>query len=61
MQKDLQHSIEKLNHFVEATGKPYAEAAQDRIDWLAKTQDELAKVEQNLQAMKVEIQNLHVS
>ncbi|CAL9094264.1 unnamed protein product [Musa textilis] len=61
MQKDLQHSIEKLNHFVEATGKPYAEAAQDRIDWLAKTQDELAKVEQNLQTMKIEIQNLHVS
>ncbi|XP_029121552.1 probable transmembrane GTPase FZO-like, chloroplastic isoform X2 [Elaeis guineensis] len=61
MQKDLQHSTEKLTHFVEIISKPYQDAAQRRIDQLLTTQGELANVEQRLQALKVEIQNLHVS
>ncbi|XP_008783174.2 probable transmembrane GTPase FZO-like, chloroplastic [Phoenix dactylifera] len=61
MQKDLQHSTEKLTHFVEIISKPYQEAAQHRMDRLLMTQGELTHVAQKLQALKVEIQNLHVS
>lgn len=61
MEKDLMTSIEKLTNFIEVISKPYAEAAQARIDRSIQIQDELAKVEQRIQALKVEIQNLHVS
>ncbi|KAG1331796.1 putative transmembrane GTPase FZO-like, chloroplastic [Cocos nucifera] len=61
MEKDLEHSTEKLTHFVEIVSKPYQVAAQQRIDQLLTTQGELENVEQRLQALKVEIQNLHAS
>ncbi|XP_042392615.1 probable transmembrane GTPase FZO-like, chloroplastic isoform X1 [Zingiber officinale] len=61
MLKDLMNSVEKLNQFVEAISRPYVDAAQDRIDRSIEMQEELAKAEQNLQALRVEIQNLHVS
>ncbi|XP_074573817.1 putative transmembrane GTPase FZO-like, chloroplastic [Curcuma longa] len=61
MLKDLMNSVEKLNQFVEVISRPYADAAQDRIDRSIEIQEELAKAEQNLQALRVEIQNLHVS
>lgn len=61
MQKDLMQATERLRCFVEVISKPYQDAAQRRIDRLLKTQNELAKVVQKLQDLKVEIQNLHAS
>ena len=61
MQKDLMQATERLSYFVEAISKPYQDAAQHRIDRLLIIQDKLAKVERDLQDLKVEIQNLHAS
>ncbi|KAJ0978825.1 hypothetical protein J5N97_014299 [Dioscorea zingiberensis] len=61
MQKDLIQTIDKLAQFVEIISKPYQEAAQDNVNQLMETQEELAGIEQKLRAMKVRIQNLHVS
>lgn len=61
MLKDLMNSVEKLTQFVEVISRPYVDAARDRIDRSLEIQEELAKAEQNLQALRVEIQNLHVS
>ncbi|WOK99114.1 putative transmembrane GTPase FZO-like, chloroplastic isoform X1 [Canna indica] len=61
MEKELELNIGNLNQFVEVISKPYADAAQARINYLTEIQNELSKMQQNLQALKVEIQNLHVS
>lgn len=61
MQKDLLHSTEKLTHFVEVISKPYQDAVEQRMDQLLTIQGELANIEQKLQALKTDIQNLHVS
>ncbi|KAH0469320.1 hypothetical protein IEQ34_002552 [Dendrobium chrysotoxum] len=61
MQKDLLEATEKLNDYAEFISKPYQDSAQQRIDWLLETQQELATTVHKLQDFKVEIQNLHVS
>ncbi|KAI0526796.1 hypothetical protein KFK09_002387 [Dendrobium nobile] len=61
MQKDLLEATEKLNDYAEFISKPYQDSAQQRIDWLLETQQELATTVQKLQDLKVQIQNLHVS
>ncbi|KAK8918308.1 hypothetical protein KSP39_PZI021206 [Platanthera zijinensis] len=59
MQEDLQRAIEGLNYSVGLISKPYQDTAQQRIDWLLETREQLESTEQKLQDLKVEIQNLH--
>uniref|UniRef100_A0A5B7C242 Dynamin N-terminal domain-containing protein n=1 Tax=Davidia involucrata TaxID=16924 RepID=A0A5B7C242_DAVIN len=61
MQKDLLETTENLENFVKLIGKPYQELAQQRVDKLLETQDELTNVEEKLKALQIEIQNLHLS
>ncbi|KAM7253750.1 hypothetical protein ACFE04_031432 [Oxalis oulophora] len=61
MQKDLLEAISKLENFVKTTGKPYQEAAQNRVDRLEAIQEELSNTQKELQNLQVEIQNLHLS
>uniref|UniRef100_A0A7N0SYC6 G domain-containing protein n=1 Tax=Kalanchoe fedtschenkoi TaxID=63787 RepID=A0A7N0SYC6_KALFE len=61
MQKDLAKAISDLENFVAVTSKPYKNAAQRRIDEVQETQERISQVEKKLQALQIEIQNLHVS
>ncbi|KAI3986038.1 hypothetical protein MKX01_039120 [Papaver californicum] len=61
MRKDLLQNIEDLDNFVKSISKPYQDAAQQRIDSLSKTQEELTGMQQKLQSLQFKIQNLHVS
>lgn len=61
MQKDLFETIDSLEKFVKDIGKPYQDAAQNKLDKLLETQDELSDAQKKLQILQVEIQNLHVS
>lgn len=60
MKEDLSVAMEKLKTFVELTGKPYQQAAQNKIDRLSEIQSELDSTRQKLQGLKTEIQNFHV-
>lgn len=60
MQKDLLETTGNLGNFVETIGKPYQDAAQQRLDKLLEIQDELSNVEKKLRTLQIEIQNLHV-
>ncbi|XP_022769528.1 probable transmembrane GTPase FZO-like, chloroplastic [Durio zibethinus] len=60
MQKDLQETTENLEKFVTIIGEPYRDAARNRLDKLLEIKDELSNVRETLQALQVEIQNLHV-
>ncbi|TXG63641.1 hypothetical protein EZV62_010635 [Acer yangbiense] len=61
MQKDVSESVSYLENFVKIIGKPYQDAAQDRLDKVLEIQDELSNVQKKLETLQVEIQNLHVS
>lgn len=61
MQKDLSESISNLETFVKLIGKPYREAAEQRLERLLETQDQLSKVEKELRKLQIEVQNLHLS
>ncbi|XP_022758213.1 probable transmembrane GTPase FZO-like, chloroplastic isoform X1 [Durio zibethinus] len=61
MQKDLYETTENLEKFVRIIGKPYRDAAQNRLDKLLEIKDELSNTRETLQMLQVEIQNLHVS
>ncbi|KAG8389354.1 hypothetical protein BUALT_Bualt02G0220600 [Buddleja alternifolia] len=61
MQKDLLETTNTLNSFVTLIGKPYQERAQDQVNKLSGTLDELAATEEKLGTLQIEIQNLHVS
>ncbi|KAL7112885.1 hypothetical protein ACP275_04G029000 [Erythranthe tilingii] len=61
MQKDLSETTDSLNNFVTLIGKPYQQVAQDRVNKLSSTIDELTVIEDKLQTLQIEIQNLHVS
>ncbi|KAK4418268.1 putative transmembrane GTPase FZO-like, chloroplastic [Sesamum alatum] len=61
MQKDLLDATDSLNNFVTLIGKPYQETAQDRVNKLLGTLDELAAIQKQLETLQIEIQNLHVS
>ncbi|KAK6937525.1 GTP binding domain [Dillenia turbinata] len=60
MQKDLSESIANLEAFIKILGKPYQDAAQEKLDRLSGMQDELINVEKKLQKLQIEIQNLHM-
>ncbi|CAA3028317.1 probable transmembrane GTPase FZO-like, chloroplastic isoform X1 [Olea europaea subsp. europaea] len=61
MQKELSETTENLNKFAELVGKPYKDMAQNRVDKLSNTLDELTTIEEKLKKLQIEIQNLHVS
>ncbi|KAK6141402.1 hypothetical protein DH2020_024850 [Rehmannia glutinosa] len=61
MQKDLLETTNSLNSFVTLIGKPYQEIAQDRVNKLLGTLDELKAIEGQIETLQIEIQNLHVS
>ncbi|KAA8543233.1 hypothetical protein F0562_021272 [Nyssa sinensis] len=60
MQKDLLETTENLENFVKFIGKPYQELAQQRVDKLLETQEQLTNAENKLKALQIEIQNLHL-
>ncbi|XP_042007040.1 probable transmembrane GTPase FZO-like, chloroplastic [Salvia splendens] len=60
MQKDLVEATSRLSNFVTLIGKPYKEAAQDRLNKLLGTQQELAATQKKLETLQIEIQNFHV-
>ncbi|XP_019188633.1 PREDICTED: probable transmembrane GTPase FZO-like, chloroplastic [Ipomoea nil] len=61
MQKDLLETMAYLEDIVKFIGKPYQEAAQNRLDKLLATADNLTDIESKLKTLQNEIQNLHVS
>ncbi|KAK9733519.1 hypothetical protein RND81_04G072700 [Saponaria officinalis] len=61
MQKDLLATIKNMESSVAKIGKPYEDAAQQRLDELLNTQGELTETEKKLKALQVELQNLHLS
>ncbi|KAL2900656.1 putative transmembrane GTPase FZO-like chloroplastic [Bienertia sinuspersici] len=60
MQKDLSTTIKNMEDFVSLAGKPYEEAAQQRLDKLLDTREQLTKIEKKLQTLQVELQNIHL-
>lgn len=60
MQKDLMEATDSLSNFVTVIGKPYKEGAQDRLNKLLETQDELTAIEKKLETLQIAIQNFHV-
>ncbi|CAK7346601.1 unnamed protein product [Dovyalis caffra] len=61
MQKDLMETVGNLENFVKTIGKPYQDAAQERLDRLLDLQEELSNVDKKLRTLRIEIQNVHVS
>uniref|UniRef100_A0A803MX97 G domain-containing protein n=1 Tax=Chenopodium quinoa TaxID=63459 RepID=A0A803MX97_CHEQI len=61
MQKDLSTTVKNMEDFVSLVGKPYEEAAQQRLHKLLETREQLTVVEKKLQTLQVELQNLHLS
>ncbi|KAH6793946.1 FZO-like protein [Perilla frutescens var. hirtella] len=60
MQKDLVEATDSLSNFLTVIGKPYQETAQDRLNKLLGTLDELTEMERKLETLQIEIQNFHV-
>ncbi|KAM7521587.1 hypothetical protein LguiA_011489 [Lonicera macranthoides] len=61
MQKDLLETTESLEKYVKLIGKPYQDLAQEKVDELLATQEELTNVEKKLNTLQIQIQNLHIS
>ncbi|XP_060181363.1 probable transmembrane GTPase FZO-like, chloroplastic isoform X1 [Lycium barbarum] len=61
MQKDLLETTRNVEDFVKLIGKPYQDRAQNRLDKVLATAEELANIEKKLKALRIDIQNLHVS
>lgn len=61
MQKDLSATIKNMEDFVALIGKPYEEAAQQKLEKLLNTREQLTDIEKKLQALQIELQNLHLS
>lgn len=61
MQQDLSTSVKNMEDFVTLVGKPYEEAAQQKLDKLLDTREQLTVMEKKLQTLQVELQNLHLS
>ncbi|KAG9457936.1 hypothetical protein H6P81_002444 [Aristolochia fimbriata] len=60
MVKDASQAIEDLQRFVELSGQPYQDAAQDRLNYLLENQEQLSNVDMKIKAIKIDVQNLHV-
>ncbi|KAJ8543169.1 hypothetical protein K7X08_005692 [Anisodus acutangulus] len=61
MQKDLLEATRNVEDFVKLIGKPYQDRAQNRLDELLATAEELTIIEKKLKSLRNDIQNLHVS
>jgi iron-sulfur cluster repair protein YtfE (RIC family) len=61
MQNDLMETVGNLENFVKTIGKPYQDAAQERLDKLLDLQEELSNVDKKHRTLRIEIQNVHVS
>lgn len=61
MQKDLSEAIGNMESFVKNISQPYQDTAQQRLEKLLELQDEISNVDKQLQTLRIEIQNLHVS
>ncbi|XP_055813276.1 probable transmembrane GTPase FZO-like, chloroplastic isoform X2 [Solanum dulcamara] len=61
MQKDLLETTRNVEDFVKLIGKPYQVRAQNRLDELLATAEELTIIEKKLKSLRIDIQNLHVS
>ncbi|KAL3359110.1 hypothetical protein AABB24_015927 [Solanum stoloniferum] len=61
MQKDLLETTRNVEDFVKLIGEPYQVRAQNRLDELLATAEELTIIEKNLKSLRIDIQNLHVS
>ncbi|KAB2605305.1 hypothetical protein D8674_005022 [Pyrus ussuriensis x Pyrus communis] len=61
MQNDLSEAIGNMEIFVKNVSQPYQDTAQQRLDKLLELQDEISNVDKQLQTLRIEIQNLHVS
>lgn len=61
IQKDLLETTRNVEDFVKLIGKPYQDRAQNRLDKVLATAEELKKIEKKLKALRIDIQNLHVS
>ncbi|KAI9395268.1 hypothetical protein POPTR_005G209200v4 [Populus trichocarpa] len=61
MQNDLMETVGNLENFVKTIGKPYQDAAQERLDKLLDLQEELSNVDKKLRTLRIEIQNVHLS
>ncbi|KAM1001779.1 hypothetical protein ACFX13_008347 [Malus domestica] len=61
MQNDLSEAIGNMEIFVKNVSQPYQDTAQQRLDKLLELQDEISNVDKQLQTLRIEIQNFHVS
>ncbi|KAF4370133.1 hypothetical protein F8388_007274 [Cannabis sativa] len=61
MQKDLIEALDNLEHFVKVVAEPYQNEARSKLEKLLAVQAEISEVGNELQALQVDIQNLHVS
>ncbi|XP_011032720.1 PREDICTED: uncharacterized protein LOC105131442 [Populus euphratica] len=61
MQNDLMETVGNLENFVKTIGKPYQDAAQERLDKLLDLQEEISNVDKKLRTLRIEIQNVHLS
>lgn len=61
MQKDLLNTLENLERLVELMGRPYQDAAQDRLNRMMEIQDELSNVGKKLKMLQIEIENVHIA
>lgn len=61
MQKDLTEALDNLEHFVKVIAEPYQNEARNKLEKLLAIQAEISEVGKELQALQVDIQNLHVS
>ncbi|GMP99822.1 hypothetical protein CsSME_00047154 [Camellia sinensis var. sinensis] len=61
MQKDLLETTENLENFVKLIGQPYQDLAECSLNELLETQEKLKDIEKELDKLRIEIQNLHVS
>lgn len=61
MQKDLLNTLENLERLVELMGRPYQDAAQDRLNRMMEIQDELSNVGKKLKTLQIEIENVHIA
>lgn len=61
MQKELLDTTSNVEDFVKLISKPYQVRAQNRLDELLATAEELTIIEKKLKSLRIDIQNLHVS
>ncbi|XP_062085862.1 probable transmembrane GTPase FZO-like, chloroplastic isoform X2 [Humulus lupulus] len=61
MQKDLAEALDNLECFVKVVAEPYQNEVRNKLEKLLTIQAEISEVGKELQALQIDIQNLHVS